>query len=143
MSPTGDPKAGDYKPHVTKMILDPCHRFELPKTVLAVDEAVIQYHKCRACDYESEQETSNNVTLTCDEKLWKNHPAKLGTHKGKSVTQWINALLLQKTHLHCPNCNKTLQRVQRYNVSSSIISIVFEITGKVVIENQVFSAGSR
>ena len=118
---------------------EPTDIYHLTKTVLAVDGAVLQYHKCRACDYESEQETSSNVTLTCDEKLWKNHPAKLGTHKGKSVTQWINALLVQKTHLHCPNCNKTLQRVQRYDVSPSIIA--FETTGKVVIETQIILPG--
>ena len=33
---------------------EPTDIYYLIKTVLAVDEAVIQYHKCRACDYESD-----------------------------------------------------------------------------------------
>ena len=76
--------------------------YSLTRSTLAINEPILlEYHICRACEYQSVTTKSEKVVWTCHVDFWKTHPTKLGIHKRKSVMQWYNALSIQKTTSAC------------------------------------------
>ena len=110
--------------------------YTLVRETLKLDIPVLQrIYRCRTCNYTSDPMTSSKVVWTCDVDFWKANPAKLGTHKGKSVTQWMNALAIQKTNQCCPKCSKCMVMLDSYTVAPGILA--FLTPDKVVIETQI------
>ena len=114
--------------------------YTLVREVIKVEMPVIQRcYICRACDYKSEPELRHRVVWSCDVDFWKANPARLGIHKGKSVTQWINALSLQKTANVCPSCTTAMLKSESYIAAPPIIA--FLTPDKAVIETQIVWPG--
>ena len=115
---------------------NPTDIYSLTRSTLAIDEPILlEHYICRACEYQSVTTKSEKVVWTCPVDFWKNHPTKLGIHKGKSVMQWYNALAIQKTTSACPQCDRSMQKIQKYEKAPNIIAFI--TTDKVVIENQI------
>ena len=49
--------------------------------------------------------------------------------------QWYNALSIQRTTSTCPQCGRSMQKIQKYEKAPNIIASI--TTDKVVIENQI------
>ena len=111
--------------------------YTLARELLGVNEDIvsIEYH-CRACDYQSEAEGSDDVCWTFTQEVWKNHPAKLGTYKGKTVQQWLHAAHIQKSTVLCTQCQRPLQRVTKYDDAPYFMTCITHDV-KVNIETEV------
>ena len=110
--------------------------FQLAITKFGIDEDMLSmYYRCRACDYESEEEGDNKIHWMCLEHIWKDNPSKLGTHKGKDISQWINACLIQKSNKPCPSCQTLMCKASRYDqVPPFLLFICHDI--KVKVQNE-------
>ena len=62
--------------------------YTVVRHMLKVDDNMVdRQYQCRACEYQSEVQKINQTVWICDAQFWKNNPAKLGTHKGKTIMQ--------------------------------------------------------
>ena len=68
--------------------------------------------------------------------MWKNHPDKLGTAKGKSTIKWLHALRTQQRERECPQCNRHLLRYLKYDVAPPFIAFAMKDL-KMRVDNQI------
>ena len=93
--------------------------------MLGINEDVVSInYYCRACDYQSEAEGSDDIGWTFTQDVWKTHPSKLGTYKGKSVQQWLYAAHIQKSNASCLHCQRPLQHIVTYNSALCFVACI-------------------
>ena len=79
--------------------------------------------------------SEDQVIWDCDDHVWKNSPVTSGTHKGKTVTQWVHALLSQKSIRKCSQCQRAMQKSLSYTDAPNIIAI--RTQEKMIVESQI------
>ena len=111
------------------------------RAMLATEQLLTShYNKCRACDYNTHAVEQCRVTWICDQSFWKNHPAKLGIYKGKSISKWMQALMLQNTEEQCPTCHRHMVKVENYINAPNIFALIMTTTA--VIETSIILPGT-
>lgn len=82
---------------------------ELCTECLKIPQPYIQtIKKCTQCGYRGDIQHSSSVMWDYTLNVWKDYPVKLGSHKNRTIQEWLGLLWKHKCQTKCPSCRSYL-----------------------------------
>ena len=79
--------------------------FSLLKCMLEVNDGCVERTLCcQHCHIDLEAEEDNTILWDCSKVIWNEYPTKLGSHKERTIKEWLTPLFNRPIAQKCDKC---------------------------------------